>query len=61
MSKRSTRVLILATAITGITIAHYVTDIESGFLHNVYQRLYYLPILAGAYWFVERVFLTGGF
>jgi signal transduction histidine kinase len=45
---------ILAGAILVITVAHYATPPEAGFLHNVYQRLYYLPILAGAFWFGVR-------
>jgi signal transduction histidine kinase len=31
-----------------------MTPVRMGFLHNVYQRLYYLPILAGAFWFGVR-------
>ena len=54
MKGRSLRIVVLGLSIAVITVAHYVTDIESGFLHNVYQRLYYLPILAGAYWFGVR-------
>jgi signal transduction histidine kinase len=48
------RIVGLGVAIVGITAAHFVTPLEVGFLHNVYQRLYYLPILAGAYWFGIR-------
>ena len=54
MRRQTTQLLILAVAIVSITAAHYVTAIESGFLHNLYQRLYYLPILAAAYWFGVR-------
>jgi two-component system, NtrC family, sensor histidine kinase HydH len=54
MSSTKARLAILGTAILLITVAHYVTPIEASFLHNVYQRLYYLPILAGAYWFGVR-------
>lgn len=54
MGSTKVRLAILAAAILLITVAHYVTPIEESFLHNVYQRLYYLPILAGAYWFGVR-------
>ncbi len=54
MRRQTTQLLILAVAIVSITAAHYLTAIESGFLHNLYQRLYYLPILAAAYWFGVR-------
>ena len=43
MRRQTTPLLILAVAIVNITLAHYVTAIETGFLHNLYQRLYYLP------------------
>lgn len=38
-------------AIAGTTIAHYVTPLEASALHNIFQRLYYVPIFAAAYWF----------
>ena len=61
MRRQTTQLLILAVAIVSITAAHYVTAIESGFLHNLYQRLYYLPILAAAYWFGVRGALVVAF
>jgi len=45
------RVLVLGGAIAATGMAHHLTPIELINLHNVYQRLYYLPIFAGAYWF----------
>jgi signal transduction histidine kinase len=51
MTGRKGRIIALAAAVGLITTAHFVTPLHAGFLHNVYQRLYYLPILAGAYWF----------
>jgi signal transduction histidine kinase len=48
------RIFVLGAAIGLITIAHCVTSLELASLHNVYQRLYYLPIFAGAYWFGVR-------
>lgn len=54
VGSRKARLSILAGAVVGITAAHYLTPIDESFLHNVYQRLYYLPILAGAFWFGVR-------
>lgn len=51
---RTRRLAVIGGAVAVITIAHYVTPIEAGFFHNVYQRLYYLPILGAAYWFGVR-------
>jgi signal transduction histidine kinase len=51
MMGRDPRIPILAAAVGLITLAHFTTPLEMGFLHNVYQRLYYLPILAAAYWY----------
>ena len=48
------RILVLGAAVGLITIAHHVTPLEFGSFHNVYQRLYYLPIFAGGYWFGVR-------
>ncbi len=48
------KIAVLGVAIVVVTTAHFVTPLQAAFLHNVYQRLYYLPILAGAYWFGIR-------
>lgn len=45
------RVVVLGGAIAAIGFAHHLTPIELINLHNIYQRLYYLPIFAAAYWF----------
>ena len=50
----SGRVLLLAGAIAATTVAHCVTPVQSTTLHNVFQRLYYLPIFGAAYWFGLR-------
>ena len=33
------------------TILHYVTGTEHRHLHELYQRVYYIPILLAAYWY----------
>lgn len=47
----------LLSALTVVSVLHYTTDAEHAWLHNIYQRLYYAPIVMGAYWFGVR----GGF
>jgi two-component system sensor histidine kinase HydH len=44
----------IAVALVGTSVLHYSTPIESIILHNVYQRLYYFPIIAAAFWFGFR-------
>jgi signal transduction histidine kinase len=53
MSKR-VRIVLLVVSVGFVTAAHFTTPIGMGFLQNVYQRLYYIPILAGAFWFGVR-------
>jgi signal transduction histidine kinase len=50
-SQNTWRILVLGGAIGATGAAHHLTPIELVNLHNVYQRLYYLPIFAAAYWF----------
>jgi signal transduction histidine kinase len=44
----------LLAALTAVSVLHYTTDAEHAWLHNIYQRLYYAPIVMGAYWFGVR-------
>jgi signal transduction histidine kinase len=48
---------VLGGAILLISVLHYLTPIESPILHEIYQRLYYIPIVLAALWFGVR----GGF
>jgi signal transduction histidine kinase len=50
-SQTASRILVLAGVIAVIGIAHHLTPIALVNLHNIYQRLYYLPIFAAAYWY----------
>jgi len=47
---------ILVVAILSIlpTIAHYATDVHNGPAHDIYQRVYYFPIILAALWFGAR-------
>lgn len=40
------------------TLAHYITDIHNGPAHDIYQRVYYLPVILAALWFGVRGGLT---
>jgi two-component system sensor histidine kinase HydH len=48
------RIGVLAISITGITLFHYFTPIHISYLHDIFQRLYYLPIILAALWFGLR-------
>ncbi|MBE9505017.1 MAG: sensor histidine kinase [Proteobacteria bacterium] len=42
---------ILATSIIFITLLHNISSMEGPLFLNIYQRLYYIPIVLAAYWF----------
>jgi two-component system, NtrC family, sensor histidine kinase HydH len=44
----------IVLGIAAVAIAHYTTDPSHYVLHNVYQRLYYVPILLAAMWYGLR-------
>ena len=48
---RSPRWWGLLVALAVVSILHYTTSPERAGLHVLYQRLYYGPIIVGAYWF----------
>ncbi|MDD2274126.1 MAG: ATP-binding protein [Desulfuromonadaceae bacterium] len=52
------RVLLLALSIVGISLLHYLTPLHLHYLHDIFQRLYYLPIILAAIWFGLRGGLT---
>ena len=54
--ERSTiiRPLILAAFIIGISLLHYLTPLHLPYLHDIFQRLYYLPIILAAVWYGFR-------
>jgi len=51
---RRTRIAVVAATAAAITLAHYATDPRHTLLHNLYQRLYYIPILLACAWFGLR-------
>ncbi len=48
------RVLLLTLFITAISMLHYLTPLHLHYLHDIFQRLYYLPIILSAIWFGLR-------
>lgn len=52
--KKLARPLILFLCIIGISLLHYLTPLNLPFLHDIYQRLYYLPIILAAFWYGFR-------
>lgn len=48
------RVSLLALSIIGISLLHYLTPLHLPYLHDIFQRLYYLPIILAAIWFGFR-------
>jgi signal transduction histidine kinase len=45
------RIVALGAMVAVVSLAHYLTPSEHFFLHNVYQRLYYIPVLLACAWF----------
>lgn len=48
------RVASLAASILGISMLHYLTPLHHPVLHDIFQRLYYIPIIYAAFWFGLR-------
>jgi two-component system sensor histidine kinase HydH len=48
------RPLILISFVIGISLLHYLTPLHLPYLHDIFQRLYYLPIILAALWFGLR-------
>lgn len=45
---------LLALAVVGISLLHYLTPLGLPMLHDIFQRLYYIPIILAAFWFGFR-------
>ena len=48
------RLGLLLAAIAVISLLHYFTPLHLHYLHDIFQRLYYLPIILAAFWFGLR-------
>ncbi len=51
------RLLILLVLISSITSLHYLTTTDRAHIHDIYRRLYFIPVILGGIWFGLR----GGF
>lgn len=40
--------------VAAITALHYLTNIQKAHVHDIYRRLYYIPIVLGGLWFSLR-------
>jgi len=52
------RIALLGISILGISLLHYLTPLHLHYLHDIFQRFYYLPIILSALWFGFRGGLT---
>ena len=50
----SLKILALVACVIGISLFHYLTPLKLHMLHDIFQRLYYIPIILSAYWFGFR-------
>jgi len=48
------RITLLALFIVAVSLLHYLTPLSLHYLHDIFQRLYYLPIILAAIWFGLR-------
>ncbi|MDD2733609.1 MAG: ATP-binding protein [Desulfuromonadaceae bacterium] len=48
------RPVILISFVIGISLLHYLTPLHLPYLHAIFQRLYYLPIILAALWYGLR-------
>ena len=53
-SSNTIRIPLLALFIIAISLLHYLTPLHLHYLHDIFQRLYYLPIILAAIWFGLR-------
>jgi signal transduction histidine kinase len=48
------RLLIIVALILGVSALHYTTTVHKAHFHDIYRRLYYIPIVLGGLWFTLR-------
>ena len=53
-STLAVRIPLLVLSIVVISLSHYLTPLHLHYLHDILQRLYYLPIILAAIWFGLR-------
>ena len=45
------RLSLIIAFVVGVSLLHYFTPLNLPMLHDIYQRLYYIPIILAAFWF----------
>lgn len=58
MKSSAIRIGLLSLSILAISLLHYLTPLHLHYLHDIFQRFYYLPIILSAIWFGLRGGLT---
>ena len=48
------RVMVIVGMLAGISALHYLTTLQHQHAHDIYRRLYYVPIVLGGLWFTLR-------
>ncbi|MBE0500227.1 MAG: sensor histidine kinase [Desulfuromonadales bacterium] len=48
------RLLIIVALILAVSMLHYTTTIQKAHFHDIFRRLYYIPIVLGGLWFTLR-------
>lgn len=48
------KIAVAGACVAGITLFHYLTPLHASYLHDIFQRLYYIPIILSALWFGLR-------
>ncbi len=48
------KVAVLLLLVASVTVLHYVTGTQHTEYHDIYRRLYYLPIILGGFWYGMR-------
>lgn len=54
MKQNQLRIALLVSSILAISMFHYFTPLHLHHIHDIFQRLYYLPIILAALWFGLR-------
>ena len=54
MSQRTWRLLFLTAGVGLVTAGHYLTGLHLHHAHDIYRRLYYIPIIFAGFWFGLR-------
>ena len=45
------KAIVIILSVSIITLLHFLTGTEHIYLHSIYQRSYYIPILLASFWF----------